>query len=136
MMHIPDYKKSRKFSADFSNYGAKLPHQFAKIPSKLVSVHPEMAIFRSICVGLRISILKIPNVFLWLKFSPALILRKLSHFWMDTSYIEIRDLLLIRSSPCFQNPHALLLWSFKPKQFGSSIKIKSRLSENGIYGPG
>ena len=46
-----------------------------------------MAIFRNICVGLRISILKILNVFLWLKFSPALILQKLSHSWMDTSSI-------------------------------------------------
>jgi len=68
----------------------------------IVSVHPEMAIFRNICVGLRISILKILNVWMpvpmesgWLKFSPAFlsrsfqreILQKLSYFWMDTSSV-------------------------------------------------
>jgi len=44
-----------------------------------------MANFRNICVGLRILILKVLNVFLWLKFSPALILQKFTHFWMDTN---------------------------------------------------
>ena len=57
------------------------------LPSDLLSsAHPEMAIFRNICVELRILILEILNVFLWLKFSPALILQKISHFWMDTIY--------------------------------------------------
>ena len=70
-------------------FGVKLSENVCIIHPEWVSVlvdsvHPEMAIFRNICVGLRISILKIRNVFLWLKFSPALILRKLSHFWMDT----------------------------------------------------
>jgi myo-inositol-1(or 4)-monophosphatase len=40
-----------------------------------------MADFRNICVGLRISTLKILNVFMWLKFSPVLILQKFSHPW-------------------------------------------------------
>ncbi len=51
----------------------------------VVSVHPEMANFHNIGVGLRILILKILNVFLWLKFSPALTLQKFSHPWTDTS---------------------------------------------------
>jgi len=63
------------------------------IPRNRVSAHPEMANFRNIGVGLRIFILKILNVFLWLKFSPAFlsrsfqrgILQKFSHPWTDTS---------------------------------------------------
>ena len=51
----------------------------------ITSAHPEMANFRNIGVELRILIVKILNVFLWLKFSPALILQKFFHLWTDTN---------------------------------------------------
>ncbi|MFH2093478.1 MAG: hypothetical protein ABIJ31_14055, partial [Pseudomonadota bacterium] len=49
------------------------------------SARPKTANFPDYCVGLQILILKILNVFLRLKFSPALYSKKFSGFRSDTS---------------------------------------------------
>jgi hypothetical protein len=108
---IADYLIDYRYNDDLSKSGEKLFRRainrfmdYGKKNRILASAHPEMANFRNIGVGLRILILKILTVFLWLKFSPALILQKFSHPWTDTIYSNSRITgLKIRIPLTFEN---------------------------------